>query len=653
MSAGIAPPSGRRKSRATRVGWVGWVGLQASGRRIRFAAMMRYVTAVALLALGLAVASGAAPVEVPPPPGTPPVASPNQDRSDWAWEPIGPVAGAGGMTAIATDPSNAKVLWIAAPTSVWVSEDGGATVRLVLQLSRAAGLGRATGSGEELERDAPDPDEEPDPGDVEDGDDTRGDGRTSRDARRAADEDAEDRADEAFDATPARYSGDASDGDGDGDGSDGDAEVAFGITRLRLIGDDLWVCTSRGLWSVARTARQMGSGREARLKRRVAVNDVARVGDGALFVAADDGLWQLGAHGLARPVAGFQAGTAVNALAVSGGRVFVGSARGLYVGDGDNFERVALSAGSQDLGIADICIEPQGRVAVADGARVRRLDPTGTINEDTWTLPGTRRLAAGKDGVLWAVGTSGAWRFDRDAGWIRVVDGLFDRRLVDVAPSFSEGVRAWVAGRAGAWRLVPETAHVVVGGAGAAMRQALVGRPGADDAIRWADKARGLRLDTVDDWTVQERLSWLLPKVEIYFRASQQRDEDRLFIPSIDLRILDAVEVLPRDTQFRIMARWDIMPIIVAAIEPTRSTYETSRNRARKAQRAIRDRIIPLWESWARKRVDMVTREPKTVRDAVRDMLQLAQLEADLHALTGGRFPFEEPGKPGKSPSTE
>jgi hypothetical protein len=49
----------------------------------------------------------------------------------------------------------------------------------------------------------------------------------------------------------------------------------------------------------------------------------------------------------------------------------------------------------------------------------------------------------------------------------------------------------------------------------------------------------------------------------------------------------------------------------------------------------------------------MVTREPKTVRDAVRDMLQLAQLEADLHALTGGRFPYEEPGRPGKSPSTE
>ena len=644
MGAGIAPSRTSRK-------WRGLVGLQASGRRIRFAGMMRYVTAVALLALGLAVASGAAPVEVPPPPETPPVADAGHDQTDWAWEPIGPVAGAGGMTAIATDPSNPKVLWIAGPTSVWVSEDGGATVRLVLQLSRAAGLGRATGSGEELERDAPNPDEEPNPSDIEDGDDAIDDSGTSR-VSRTADDDAEDRADEAFDASAARDSGDAADGDGDGDGSD-DAEVAFGITRLRLIGDDLWVCTSRGLWSVARAARAMGTGREARLKRRVAVNDVARVGEGSLYVAADDGLWLLGAHGLARPVAGFQAGTAVNALAVSGGRIFVGSARGLYVGDGDSFERVALSAGSQDAGVEDICIEPQGRVAVAGGARVHRLDPTGAIHEDTWTLPGTRRLAAGKDGVLWAVGASGAWRFDRDAGWVRVVDGLFDRRLIDIAPSLTDGVRAWVAGRSGAWRLVPETAHVVVGGAGAAVRQALLGRPSADDAIRWADKARGLRLDTVDDWTVQERLSWLLPKVEIFFRASQQRDEDRLFIPSIDLRILDAVEVLPRDTQFRIMARWDIMPIIVAAIGPTRSAYETSRNRARKAQRALHDRIVPLWESWARKRVDMVTHEPKTVRDAVRDVLQLGQLEADLHALTGGRFPYEEPGKPGKSPSTE
>src|SRR5262245_6637403 len=62
------------------------------------------------------------------------------------WEPAGPIATSAGMTAVATDPDDPKVVWLGSATTVWVSDDEGQTFHLVLQLSRASGLVRDTGS---------------------------------------------------------------------------------------------------------------------------------------------------------------------------------------------------------------------------------------------------------------------------------------------------------------------------------------------------------------------------------------------------------------------------------------------------------------------------------------------------------------------------
>lgn len=549
-------------------------------------------------------------------------------RRDLVWEPVGPVTTAAGFTAVATDPEDSRVIWVGGTSSVWVSEDAGATWHLVLHLSRASGLARETGEGDTIEIDPDPPDETPDGEDVDDVEDLSFedailvDPRTGRTMRSSRDDPEES---------------EEADDDSDGGDDAGDRGPRFGVTRLRVLADRVWVCTSRGLWSVARSARRTGTGAELRFGRRMAVNDVGRGADKRFFIATERGLWQLGDDGIGRNVPGVEEAIEVRAIVLAGERLVLATSAGLRVGDGDRFERVALGA-KDESGLEDVLVEPDGRVAIAGGNNVYRLAQASVVVDEVWPVPGAGRLANGRDG-LWVVGDRGAWRFTQADGWTRVVEGLFDRRLVDVAPSDAGDTHLWVAGRAGLWRLVPESARVYSSQLQALSVRALEGFPSSEETVRWASAARGMTLEEVDGWVMEERLSWLLPQVEVTFRMNRTRWEDYTFIPTIDRRILDAVEVEPIDDQWRIMAWWDVMPAMLAAIEGAAPAFESARSRARRHQERVREVVLPLWQSWAKKRIDYVTSEPESARVALRDLIALARLEADLHVYTGGRFP--------------
>lgn len=549
-------------------------------------------------------------------------------RRDLVWEPVGPITSAVGFTAIATDPEDSRVIWVGGASSVWVSEDAGASWHLVLQLSRAAGLGRETGDGETIELDPDPPDQTPDGEDTDDVEDLTFedeilvDPRTGRTLRTSRDDPEE---------------GDEGDDTGEVGDDAGDRGPRFGVTRLRVLADRVWVCTSRGLWSIARSARRAGTGTELRFGRRMAVNDVGRGHDKRFFMATERGLWQLGDDGLGRTVQAIEESVEVRAIVLAGERLVLATSSGLRVGDGDRFERVALGA-KDESGLEDVIVEPDGRIAIAGGGNVYRLAPAGTVVDEVWAVPGASRLANGRDG-LWAAGDRGAWRFTQEDGWTRVVEGLFDRRLADIAPSDAGDVHMWVAGRAGLWRFVPESARVYSSQLQALSARALEGYPTSDETVRWAGQSRGVTLEKVDGWVMEERLAWLLPQVEVTFRMNRTRWEDYTFIPTIDRRILDAVRVEPIDDQWRIMASWDVMPAMLSAIEGASPRVESARSRARRQQERVREVVLPLWQSWAKKRIDYVTSEPESARAALRDLIALARLEADLHVYTGGRFP--------------
>jgi hypothetical protein len=541
------------------------------------------------------------------------------------WEPAGPVATSSGMTAVATDPDNPKVVWLGSATSLWVSEDEGQSFHLVLQMSRLSGQVRETGSQpidddeDEGEVGAPNLNE---PGDD---DDDEEDGITV--------DTGDDRGREGED-------------DGENIGEDDGTEQRFGVVRIRVYGDVVYACTSRGLFSVARAARRMGTEREIRFGRKIAANDVAVTPDGRVWVATDNGLYQIGTDGIGRAARGLEEDLQVRGLVISDGRLVAATSRGLRIASRsvDGYDRLAVG-GREDNGLYDVLADGEGSLLVAGAGLVARISTKAgevPIVEESTKVPGAARLAQGREGARWAVGAKGAWRWKADEGWQRVTEGLFDRRLLDVAPGFGGVAELWAVGRSGAWRLVADASGSYGASAKRLAEVALAGWPSADEVRSWATKSRGVNMDEVDAWAIEERLSWLLPTVQLRWRWNRMRNEDYQYIPTIDTRILDAVQVRPRDDDFLVLAVWDLMPALTVALEGTRTNLETTRIRARKQLDQVRDVVLPIYQNWARKRIELATASgERTVRETVKDLLTLQRLEADLHVYTGGRFPID------------
>lgn len=569
-----------------------------------------------LCTLLVALAAGAVPARAEP--------------AGEVWEPAGPVSTSTGMTAVASDPDNPKVVWIGSATTVWVSDDEGASFSLVLQLSRASGMVRENGT-----------DTADDPTELEDDPDEQ---------ERVEDEleeegiDPDDLVIESGDA--------ADDDDADADASDS-ARVAarLGVVRMRVYGDLLYVCTSSGLYTVSRSTRGAGTDREIRFGRKVAVNDVAVTPDGKVWIGTDSGLLELASDGIARPARGLEEDLQVRALAVSEGRVVAATSRGLRIASksADGFDRLAIG-GREDAGLEDIVTEADARILVAGAGQVARIlvkPGEAPISEESWSVPGAARLALGREGARWVVGPKGAWRWKPGQSFERVTDGLFDRRLLDVATGYGPTAALWAVGRSGAWRLVADTGHAYSASAERLAKTAIEGYPTSDKVLTWAVAETGSDLATIDGWALQERLAWLLPRVELLWRWDRHRNEEFLLIPVLDRRILDSVDVRPIGDDFRIMAYWDVMPAITAALDSSRSVYEGSRVRARRQLERVREVVLPLYQTWASKRVELATAEDLNLREALKAMIAIQRLESDLHVYTGGRFPVA-----GTSPKT-
>ncbi|MFT7579766.1 MAG: hypothetical protein ACI9MR_001432 [Myxococcota bacterium] len=570
------------------------------------------------------------------------------------WEPIGPVPTSVGFTAVASDPQDPRVVWIAGASSVWVSDDGGDTFSLVLQLSRAASVERAAADGITVQSDPEDPsvelppegsentedidniDDIDDPSDPDQVDPSVVDPTTGEIEPNSSQTDA------------AETEADTVEFEGGVLGSDpGSSQVRFGVTRIRVLQDSVLICTARGLWTLPRSARKIGEAREIRLGRRVAVSDVTRGFEGLLYAATDAGLWQVGSDGIARSVIGFGANDAMTAIVRLGRRMVVATDKDLYIQEGDGFRKMGILTGRER--VSDLTtLDGMRLVAVANQKVLLILAPPAQapLVEASWSVPGATRVARGRDeDALWATGSRGSWQFAGESGWVRRDEGLLDRRLFDVAASASGPAFLYVVGRGGAARLVPETARIWNKRAEFQARRALEGLPTIEETLEWASEARPIQLSDVDSWETEQSLSWLLPNVRLRYRLDRAREENFLFIPAVGRRILDEVAVTPEDDQFRIEARWNLMPALMMTLE-TSPSLRSARSRARRAQGRIRSTVLPLYNTWLQRRVKLVASEYTSVREAVRDLLAIQQMEADLHVYTDGSFPIIGVTKP-------
>ncbi|TNF38347.1 MAG: hypothetical protein EP329_00655 [Deltaproteobacteria bacterium] len=572
-------------------------------------------------------------------------------HAELVWEPIGPVPGTAGMTAVVSDPVDPQILWIASNSSVWVSDDAGDTFSLVLQLSRATAIERNTGEGEQIEVDPVRPDDpgeaevvtgedgdqiDPDTGELYNSDDTDAidanddiDPLTGLPISPGTETVSGDEADDASDALDAA-------------GASGDSNDRFGVTRLRVIEDKIYVCTGRGLWTVDRAARRPGTGREVRFGgRRVAVNDVLRDARGRTILATERGLLELGDDGLGRRVVGSNEDLPIFVMAQVGSRLVLVASDGLRIETPVGM--VPLGLGRSREATTDLLQIDERRFLVASTDHVTLVvaEPDGLAFVDSrWQVPGILRLAPGRSGAVWAIGAAGAWEYDAETGWRRRDEGLIDRRLADVAPAQAGSSFLYVVGRGGTARLVPEQEKLWTKRAQFQARRALEGLPSAEETLGWASNARAIKVGDAKRWETESSLAWLLPHA--YFRviSTEKRVEEYLFIPAVGRRILDAVEVQPVNDEIRVELRWDLMPALMLALEGTDPAIRAAEIAARRGQKRVRDTVGPLYQTWMKKRIDLVATEFTSTRDAVSELLAIEQLEADLHVYTAGKFPI-------------
>lgn len=554
--------------------------------------------------------------------------APDESRDEGVWQTVGPVPSTVGFTAVASDPANPQVVWIGGGASVWVSDSGGEHFALLLQLSRLSGSVRETGKGEQVDS-SDTPDEEDG---VTEGEETDEDGVTDDDTLPDEPETAPTTGGEA--ATTTEGVGDPTIDDS------GDSDTRFGVTRIRVYGDSVYVCTGRGLWVVERSARHAGAGHEVRFGRRIAVNDVAVDAAGRLFVATEAGLLVVGSDGIGRSVTGFTDEVDILAMDMLGDRLVVAASDGLRIQSDVGFQRFGTLGARES--ISDLVALDATRLAIAGSGQVFIMVLEGgqpALLEDVQSVPGASRLAAGRDGDLWAVGQKGAWHYRAETGWVPQNAGLLDRRLADVASSAAGPAHLYAVGRAGAVRLVPDVGRIWSARARALATQALEGLPSAAETLAWAEAAQPVQIGDGEALVVQQGLSWLLPTVTLTFRATQNRYENRMLVPALNERLLSSVRVIPRNEVFRVELRWDLMPALIAAFSATDRQVFDLENRARRAQAKVRQTVGPLYESWVTKRVELAATEHGDALAVAKDLLLIEQMEADLHVYTDGHFP--------------
>lgn len=541
--------------------------------------------------------------------------APREGFARLGWEPVTVVGARAGLTAVAVDPDDPRIVWVAGSGGVWVSDDAGDSWQLVLQL-----LQRSRNRGG-----ADDDDEDRDDDDVDEAEDT------------------DNATDEEEDVDPSVDTDSAPEDDAKADVEEADVpevverQVGTGIVRLRVLGSSVFVCTGRGLWQVDRAARTLGSGQEVRLGRTSAVLDVAAgpVPD-SIWVATSRGLVRKDVGDIARSVQGALGAAPVRALLYRAEGTLAAGPRGLWQWSGGSWRKLGLALGRRV--VVDLAGLPNGDVAVAAQrevvtVRVGSNRPPSVVA--TTQLPSARRLAVGRDKGLWAVGGDGPWRLG-SGRWRPRWWGLPDRNIVDIAPSPSGPAWLWLVGTAGAFRQVTETDAVMAKRWKQLAAKAIEGKPTAWDTLRAVERVHHADLEGVWGVKAQQGLSLLLPEVRLTYQTIDKREEDGVRVPGIGT-VPHQLQVTPGPEQFSLVATWDLAPRIWASLD-LQGPYQDELRRARKARVRIRKKVLGIYEAWRGAEVAVATRKGG-LKTALRRELVRQRLQADLYAYTEGWFP--------------
>ena len=550
------------------------------------------------------------------------------------WDRSSPTDLVGGLEAVASHPTDPNIWWVSDGARVWVTDDGGDSYGLVL---RATGARRSRDSDDQAARD-----------DLATGQ-RDSDSNSSDFATQGGDSVTDDLTQESLDAQAL--------GLGDGEleprrrkrlkkGKSTIPELVEQVgTRLRLVGDRVYLCGVVGLWSADAAARALGTDREHRFGRSIPVFDVTQDRHGKRWVATSEGLFVLAEGDRSTPTRGNASRDPVVAIQVLGRFLVGGNTEGLWIGDGHYVVRIGLLSGSAMP--LDVLALDETRVAVATGDDVLVVRfPTDSPPrvEGQWPVAGASRLALSADGKLLAAGSSGLWVEERKGQWTRSSEGLVDRRLKDVA-GVAQGGKAisLVVSRAGAFRYVSELSKLVSDRGRGAIAPAIKGASTARDAVLAGYESRGVSYDRVSRWRVQQSLSFLLPQVDLTYQSVRARYTSGILVDSLEKTVLTDVLVIPDEYDLRVFARWDLGLIFFANpdFQGGKWGWNSLANETRKIideRIDIRESIVPLHNRWVDARVKYMTRSAVDTKAEIKRRLELEHLEADLHVLTSGAF---------------
>jgi hypothetical protein len=563
------------------------------------------------------------------------LATPGDALAARAWDRATPTDLVGGLEAVAAHPTDPKIWWVSDGARVWATDDGGDSFGLVL---------RATGA-KRFEREA-------------------AERRDDQERRRVAPDTSSSSSEDAFvdsftatvDTTLAALAGDDESSQEEsprpsrrsriratGRARIGEIVQRVG-SRLRLIGDRIFLCGAVGLWSAEASARTLGTDREHRFGRSIPVFDVAEDRHGKRWVATSEGLFVLQEGDRAMPTRGNASKDPVLAMQPLGRFLVGGNTDGLWIGDGHYIVRLGLLSGaSMPL---DVLALDDTRVAVATGNEVWFVSfpEDGTPRVDgRWPVAGASRLAMSADGKLLAAGPMGLWVEEEPGQWTRSAEGMSDRRLRDVAgPAPGGDAISLVVSRAGSFRYITELAKLQADRGRAAMGTRIEGASTSRDVVLAGYAMRQASVDRVRGWRLSRSLAFLLPEIRLSYQSFRRRYEQGLLVDALDKVVLTDVRVTPGEDEIRVFASWDLYPLLFA--NPDFDTAYGSGRMSNEIRRVLDDRIevqetvVPLYNRWVESRVKGRTHEFADTRAALKAEIARAHLEADLHALTGGAF---------------
>ena len=540
-------------------------------------------------------------------------------QAELVWDRSNMVGDRGSLSAVVADPMDPQVVWVASQNRVWVSDDGGNAWYLVAQI---LGNKRAPDEATSVRRRVEDPDDESDDGDEpEDFDE-----ETS--APIADDEEVSTRNERVETLLSS------------------DSPLAP-VIRLRLIDDQVFFTGDRGLWAIDRAARTLGTAVEIRMGRSVAVRDVIQAPWGPALIATSKGLRQIDPSGMVSAGRGRLGERDILCLTRRGQQVLVATKNdGLWRLDDRGAGRLGI------VGIQrprDVITLPKGDILIANTTDVLRADPDKGQVLERWPLRGVKRLAQTRSGRLWAVGSQGAWSWTEpesgsvDAGqWTRQTEGIGDRRLSAVASVTRGDIHLWVVGRGGAWRLIPERLWVATRRERASDHEVAEGAPPVWELIDSAKRAHRVTRDDVERMRHSGLWAFSLPTLEAEYQYRIRREEDRLNLPELDRELTTLVQVYPNGHHVQVMAMWDLFPVVWALFDADNPyagpTVAEETVRALASRNQIRSAIVGLYNLWSQRRDAWRTGQPPSAQAALKAILSLQHIEADLHVLSHQGF---------------